>query len=247
MRQDTHISGLALLRNPRWVEASYWRRHDQLKDQEARQALFQQYLPFAKKLAANQYFNRSRDNYELADLEQLALEALLESIDRFNASRGVPFTAFARQRIMGNISDGVAKMSEVGRQSQHSYQKEQDRLRSLKTEVFETEKRPIDKLRDLTVGLALGLMLEGTRLYVDDHTYSDNPDGYDGLVWKNMTKKVDTEVARLPDPQPFIIRQHYQNDVSFVQIAQILNLTKGRISQLHKKALTLLRKRIGKL
>ena len=42
-----------------------------------------------------------------------------------------------------------------------------------------------------------------------------------------------------------MIRQHYDNGLSFARIAEMLELSRGRVSQLHRSALTRLRKRIG--
>lgn len=247
MSQGARPSGLSLVLDPRWVEASCWLQMGAKNDQRARRVLFETYLPFARKLAASQYFSRRRDNYQLADLEQLAVEALLTSIERFDPTRQVPFPSFARPRILGNIADGIASMSEVGRQSSHHRQQEKERLRSLKHSSHEATERPLDTLRELTVGLALGMMLEGTGQYVEDDEVSKDPSSYDSMVWKAMKVKLADEVERLPDPHGFIVREHYQNDISFSQIAKVLGLTRGRISQLHRKALELLRKRVGKL
>ncbi len=247
MKHTPATKGLELVRNPLWEEAAWWRHCAARKDDRARQALFEKYLPLAKNIAASQFYRRRSDNYEMADLEQLAIEALLSSIDRFDPMRRVPFSAFARPRILGNISDGVASMSELGRQVRFHQNHTADRMKSLKADLVDDSKKSIDKLRELTVGLALGMMLEGTGLYVDEAQCASGPDGYESLVWKNMTKKLDFEIDNLPDPHSFIVRQHYQNEISFTQIARILDLTKGRVSQLHRKAIELLRKRIGRI
>ncbi len=240
-------SGLAIVRNPRWVEAACWRRHQYGGDADAREALFETYLPFAKKLAADQYYRRRRNNYELGDLEQWAVEALLDAIDRYDPYRRIPFTAFARRRIIGNIADGIAGMSEVGRQSRHLTRLEKERLEALTNSgADKASDDPFAQLRELTIGLALGMMLEGTGLYLDADRPSPAPSAYDSLVWKNMVRRLNEEVENLSPPQPFLLRQHYREGVSFAQLAQLLRLSRGRISQLHRKALETLRRRLGK-
>jgi RNA polymerase sigma factor FliA len=42
-----------------------------------------------------------------------------------------------------------------------------------------------------------------------------------------------------------VLRQHYETGLSFAQIAELLGVTRGRISQLHRSAIERLRKRIG--
>jgi len=240
-------SGLDLVKSPSWVEASLWRRWTKENDMPARQALFDQYLPFAKKVAADQYYKRKPSNFELADLEQWTVEALLESIDRFNPALKTNFTGFARKRLIGRVADGIASMSEIGRQSRHIYQTEKERLNSLKGKNVGSNDSSLDALRKLTIGLALGMMLEASDLAMGDDKRDTAPNGYDSLEWKSMQKKLNAEIEQLPPPQPFLIRQHYHNEISFSEIATLLKLSKGRVSQLHSQALALLQKRVGKI
>ena len=245
MNAQIRPRGIELVQNPRWVEAANWRRLEKEKDGRARQRLFEKYLPFAKKMAFNQFRQRRPDNFELADVEQWAIEALLICIDRYDPYRCVPFPAFARRRIVGNIADGIASMSEIGRQVSYVYQNNKDRLTSLKQETGH-EQDPLAQLKELAVGLAVGLMLEGTGMYENDEQPATDPSAYEGMIWKSTIQKLAMEYERLPDPQSFIIKQHYQNGISFSQIATLLGLSKGRISQLHRSALQLLKKRLGK-
>ncbi len=53
-------------------------------------------------------------------------------------------------------------------------------------------------------------------------------------------------VEKLPEREASIIINHYEHGLSFTQIAELLGLSRGRISQLHHAALTKLRKKIGK-
>jgi len=65
------------------------------------------------------------------------------------------------------------------------------------------------------------------------------------VAWKQLVERAATEVARLPERDRRIIELHYLEDVNFDQIADLYGLTKGRISQLHKAAMLLLRKRLS--
>lgn len=233
------------MRNPDWVEARHWRNRDSANGPRSREALLAIYLPFARKLAADQFYKRSRSNYELCDVEQWAIEATLTSIDRFDPLRGIPFTAYARPRINGNIADGIASMSEFGRQSHFYYQSEKDRLRSLLEDQDAENLSPIDTLRKLTTGLALGMMLEGTGAYGSE-SQVEVGGGYDTMVWNETLSQLAGAIDRLPDQQQIIIRQHYQNGLRFAELAALLGVSRGRVSQLHKAALASLQKHIGK-
>jgi RNA polymerase sigma factor for flagellar operon FliA len=228
-------------------EDSLWRAVRDDRSAAAREKLFTAYLPFARALAGRQFRIRGGGDVEFEDLLQLACAGLLEAIDRFNPERGVPFKGFAVRRITGSMSDGIAKMNEVREQIRFRSRVHRDRLRSLAPDdrVPVPAGRAMEVLVDMAVGLALGFMLEGTTLYHQEGDAGMAPTAYDGLAWKELVERAASEVARLPDRDRRIIELHYVEDVNFDQIAALLGLSKGRISQLHKAAMLLLRKRLS--
>ena len=58
-----------------------------------------------------------RSRIELEDLVAYGTEGLLDAASRFDATRGVPFAAFARLRIQGAIVDGIRKEGWFGRRA----------------------------------------------------------------------------------------------------------------------------------
>jgi RNA polymerase sigma factor for flagellar operon FliA len=237
--------GLTILVDAEWVDAALWFNVGK-GDQEARCKAFDQYIDFAHKLAGQYFYTRKSANCDRKDYEQWAAEALLECIDRFDPYRNIPFTAYARIRIRGRMADGVAAMSEVSRQKQQYRLLEKERLASFKHDE-QQEMSALDQLREVAVGLALGLVIESDKFNNMASDKSQASNGYDSLEWKMLCLDIDAAIDTLPPPEPFIINQHYRNDVSFSQIAKLLKLSNGRISQLHRKALGRLKKRVNKL
>lgn len=213
----------------------------------AREQLFALYLPFARGLAGRQFRGRRGADLEFEDFLQLACAGLLEAMDRFDPALGVPFRGFATRRINGSMIDGLAKLSEVREQIGFRQRVRRERARGLAPEdaasLSDTE--AMEALAEMAVGLALGFMLEGTGLYQDGENAVVQPTAYDSLAWKDLVERLTGELARLPERERTILRLHYLDDVSFDQIAGLLRLSKGRISQVHKAALALLRKRIS--
>jgi RNA polymerase sigma factor for flagellar operon FliA len=213
----------------------------------AREQLFERNLPYARALARREYRSRRGADLDPDDLFQLACTGLLEAMDRFDPALGVPFKGFANRRIRGAMIDGIAKTNEVREQLSHRGRVKRERLRSLSRERSATmpSGEAMEALVDMAVGLAIGFMLEGTGLYHDEDEPSTQATAYDSLAWKEMVDRLVAELVRLPDRDRTIIRLHYMEDVNFDQIAVLLDLSKGRISQLHKAALMLLRKRVS--
>jgi RNA polymerase sigma factor for flagellar operon FliA len=240
-------SGIDMVVRPARVEASLWRRLRFEAEGECRETLFNRYVALARLLARRQGRRHATLRADRGELEQFAFEALLQAIDRYDPLRGIPFIAFARRRILGAIADGIARLSEVGAQLRVRRRLEQERLRSLV--AAESEPAPSDdalaRLSELTMGLALGLMLEGTGLFAGEDEADPGPSPYETLEWRQVQTRLAREVNRLPAKEAAVIRQHYNHGLSFAQIAQLLQLSRGRVSQLHGAGLGRLRKRIG--
>jgi len=234
-------SGLDILLVPPRVEAALWRRLRFERETRCREQIFSRYRSLARTLAARQLRTRPRNGVELGDMEHFAYEGLLQAIDRYDPLRGIPFGAFARRRIVGSIADGTSRMNEVDAQYSHRRKVETERARSLVDPTAD----PLRALSDLVSGLALGLILEGTSLIEAPDGADHRPSAYETLAWRELQVLLVREIGRLPERERMVIRQHYENGISFTQIAQLLALSKGRISQLHASALGRLRTRLG--
>lgn len=240
--------GLQLVVDPGREEAAAWRRHIERPDEFTRIALFDRYRPFALKTAKNEWM-RCRDlGLDRGDADQLAYEALLQSIDRFDPRRGAPFTAYARLRIRGAIRNALPKAREVNAIYGAQKRMERDRLKSLKAAAAAAPEPldPIEALRELVVGVAIGFMLEETAEDALDDVESGDPSAYDSAVWNELLAELGERLEDLPAREKFILQYHYQQDVPFTEIAKLLGLSKGRISQLHAQAVQRLRKQLSK-
>lgn len=247
MKRDQTASGMDLLVRPARAEASLWRRLRFDDEISCRRDLFDRYAELARSIAARHFHRRAWVGIDRNDFDQFAYEGLLESIDRFDPLNGTPFGAYASRRIAGSISDGIAKMSEIGTQLRHRHRLEQERLRSLTSaSQLDGTTDAVSVLSELAVGLALGMMLEGALIKHPDAA-DLAPNAYESLEWREMQARLKHEVAELPEREAAIVRQHYDMGLSFVQIAELMGVSQGRISQLHRSALVRLRKRIGSL
>jgi len=228
-------------------EVALWRAFAQDRSLRAREKLFSLYFPFARRIAHRHFLDRRTGDIELADLCQLASAGLLEALDRFDPDLGVPFRGYAKRRITGSILDGVAKMSEVREQVAFRNRARAERIRSLSAEETETLAAPdaLQALIELASGLAIGFMLEGTGLYATPENQTTTTTAYDSLAWKETIRRMLKEIEHLPERERTIIRHHYVSGLTFEHIGDLLGLTKGRISQIHRAAIDLLRKRLG--
>lgn len=234
-------AGLKLLVDERRVEAAIWRAHLDDPSVKTRSTLFMRYMDFARRAAHDEWRRTGGHGFEREDFEQLANEGLLQAIDRFDATRDARFESYARHRIRGCILNGLTKASEAS--SQFSYRKrvERERLRSLRTKV-DSSVPALERLADLAVMVALGTLLETRLEFEPDLIASDAPTAFETLAWNQLCGEVDKRIAQLPHDEGFVLDQHYRHGQLFQQIAALLGVSKGRVSQLHAQGLAKLRR-----
>jgi RNA polymerase sigma factor for flagellar operon FliA len=227
-------------------ESELWLAFKSEGSLEARERLFQLHAPFAKRIAARRRQRLAGADVDYRELCQLAFTGLLEALDRFNPALGIPFRGYAARRILGSVLDGIAKMSELRQQISLRHRMRAERLRSLVAEDTDrlSATEAMDALADLAIGLAVGFMLEGTGLYVHEGQPDPRPLAYESAAWNETVAHVVGEVSRLPEREQAVVRYHYLEGLSFDQIAALLRVSKGRISQIHKTAMERLRSRL---
>ncbi|MFK3647523.1 sigma-70 family RNA polymerase sigma factor [Lysobacter enzymogenes] len=228
------------------AEAALWAALRRDGSTAAREALFLRYLPYAQALAARIYGGSHSREVELRDYQQLACIGLLDALDRYDPQFGASFKTFCTPRITGSVLDGLRALSEAQEQITLKRRLQRDRLSSLKDGGARDGKpaaRKLEALSELAVGLAIGHMLEGTGMYVDELS-ANHHDGYAAVAWQQTCRSLRQAVDRLPTDMAKVIGYHYFHSLPFEQIAGILGLSKGRISQIHRAGLRLLREKI---
>ena len=232
---------IAFLFDRQRVDAARWREHLDAPSIETRNALFTHYRPFARRVAHDEWHRIGGHGCEREDFEQLATEALLQALDRFDPLEGARFESYARLRIRGCILNGIARASEASSQFSYRKRRERDRLRSLRA-ASDLAAPTLEELADLTVKIALGVLLElGSDVDPDDLA-SEAPTAFETIAWSQLCAEVDTRIAQLPENEALVLVQHYRHGLQFQQIAALLGVSKGRVSQLHAQALATLRR-----
>ena len=222
-------------------EATLWRRFIEEQDKTARLALIEHYLDTARIIAAKLYAHRPGSELEFSDYMQYATVGLLEAIDKYDPSRTASFRTFAGYRIHGAVLNGIGKISEKLQQGAFVRRLRQERAASLKKEVKGDAKGDLFyEMVDVAIGLALGYMLEDSGMFLDE-TKKIAGDPYHCYELKLLQERILPIVDALPDRERLVIRYHYYQYVDFKDIGQVLGISTGRVSQIHARALTLIR------
>jgi RNA polymerase sigma factor for flagellar operon FliA len=217
-----------------WSAFVAQRRHDQ------REALARFYLPFAKQLAAKLYAGRTVAEVEFADYYQHAVIGLLEAIDRYDSTIGCGFKSYAQHRIRGAVLTAAEKLTERSEQIAFKREVARERAYSLKTIIADADRRDaFEEMVDVAIGLAIGFLLQDSGMYRREEGAALDYYGSDELV--AAAERMQEMLAVLTPGERAVVEYHYIEEMRFTVIADILKVTRGRISQLHASAIQKLR------
>ncbi|MDQ1120657.1 MULTISPECIES: sigma-70 family RNA polymerase sigma factor [Pseudoxanthomonas] len=207
-------------------ERELWLRYRASPSGDLRDALFLRHMGWARSLASSVFARLRYVDVDWQDYVQNANLGLLESIGKYEPTRGVPFQAFALRRVRGAVFNGlraslrapVAPSREVPQASAPE---------GLVT-GFEPGDDDLSVLERQIAYLAIGYILE------HDIALRDAERSQVGDVLREV-------LTGIPERQREIVVKHYFLGIKFHVIADELGLTKGRVSQLHKSAMENLR------
>jgi RNA polymerase sigma factor FliA len=227
-------------------EGALWERFA-AGDAEARSQLIERYLPLCRMIAASLYARRVADDAEFADYMQYATLGLIEAVEGFDRTRGVQFNTFATYRIQGSIRNSIANFSERREQVGLIVRLKKERLESIKLGAQAPRARRgkegelVRAMAEVAVISALSYLLEGSGMLAPRTEPHYVEQFYDSLELKQLRERMVGLVDALPDQERRVVKYHYFQNLEFTEVARILGVTKGRVSQIHKRALVLLR------
>jgi RNA polymerase primary sigma factor len=184
------------------------------------------------------------------DLVQEGCVGLLDAVDRWDRTRGVPFEAFARFRVRVAIRDALTARARLIRVPKHLSERRRA-LRRLE-ETLTSERRRAVSLRE--VAAATGLSLDRVeRAWVVPTATADALERADGaprdpaeeLVALEEARAVDEAVRRLPPRQQLLIAHRYGlggREESIGEIAEELHVSRRRALSIERQALATLRR-----
>jgi RNA polymerase sigma factor FliA len=222
-----------------------WRNE---QDEEARQRLLELHLPYARVVAASFYAKRLNDEIEFADYLQLASLGLIEALGRFDPAFGVQFRTFAARRMHGAILDGIEQLTEKQQQIAARQRLEAQRRKAIKEAVAGSDSdaspgqasrsgdQVLRYVAEAGLAFALAWILDGTGMLNAGEKTEALP-FYRSVELDQLRRRVIELVKALPPQERTVIQSHYFQEIPFEQIADELHLTRGRISQVHRKAL----------
>ncbi len=222
-----------------------------------RNALVRLYSPLVRRLA-HRMVMRLPPSVDVDDLIQVGLIGLTEALDRFEASHGVAFEAFASQRIRGAMIDelrGVDWISRNSRRGQKDLERTTHRLEQklgrppVASEIAEGMKMSMSEYQELVTKVRgvqlmyledLGATSEGDD-FLDRNLGDAEADPMKQLSRDRRHRALAKAIEVLPEREQYVMTMYYEHDMKLKEIAALLGVTESRVCQLHGQSIARLR------
>jgi RNA polymerase sigma factor for flagellar operon FliA len=218
------------------------------------QALVLEHLPLVNRVV-DRSFAGLQGLVPRDDMISAGMLGLVEAAHRYDESRGVKFSTFAYHRVRGAVGDLLRQADWLSKTAREQL----TALRGLMREFQAANgRRPaIEELSELS-GMSEEDVLQCLSYEKWDHVasmdgYVEDPDGEpnvlssliaadvetpeESLEWKEKVARLSAAIQSLPERQQQIIVMYYYEELYVSEIAEVLGVSQGRVSQLHTKAL----------
>lgn len=219
------------------AEENLWELYALNNDNSLRDKLITKNMPLAKYLASMIYKRRFDDDVNFEDYLQYANVGLIEAVDSFDYTRNVTFSSYATYRIKGAILNGITTFTEKREQLALQKRLNKERIDSLASD----EDTTFSDMVEVTLGLAISFILSDTNMIQKEDDACSKAEPYQQENISQLHKELRRLMDLLSPTEKSVISEHYFEHKKFIEIAYSLNVTKGRVSQLHKNAIKKLR------
>ena len=222
-----------------------------------RDQLVMQHVPLVKTLA-QRLAQRLPSQVEVNDLISVGVIGLIDAAGRYKPTLGVPFDAFARRRVQGAMLDSLRDLDWAPRSLRRLRRDVDSAIGSLRRKLGrEPEEKEVademslsmadyeksmEQLRTLDVGTVRSLDAPtedgSTRLEM-----LVDPD--EGVVRhlerQELRAHLKTAIEGLPERERQILALYYEEELTLVEIGEVIGVCESRVSQLRSLALSRLR------
>ena len=250
------------------TEEELWDEYVKNHDQKLRNYFIEKYAPLVKYVAGRVAMNVP-SSVEFFDLVSYGILGLIDAIDKFDPKREIKFKTYAVTRIRGSIFDQLRAIDWLPRSVRQ-------KAKEIERTIADLEAKLGRSANDEEISEALGvsvpefhnllLRVSGNSLVsMDENWYmndgSDNApmsiedtlessDTYNPDVAaekEEIKKMIARTLMDLPEREKQVLILYYYEGLTLKEIGSILNVTESRVSQLHTKAIMILRGKLAKI
>ena len=237
-----------------------WSDYARTKSADIREKLILEYAPLVK-LVAGRLSMYLGYNVEYEDLCSYGIFGLIDAIDKFDAFKDVKFETYASLRIRGSILDQIRKMDWIPRTIRQK-QKKIDQV------IHDIESTTGRQATDEEIARGLGItdedyaewqsqmkitgivslnefMETGAEVPSEQTTQYKFDAPEEALEKEELKEKLAEALALLTEKEQTVISLYYYEELTLKEIANVLEVSESRVSQLHTRALQKMKTKMG--
>ncbi len=227
---------------------------------ELREQIIIEYAPLVK-IVAGRLSMYLGYNVEYDDLVGYGIFGLIDAIDKFDINKEVKFETYASLRIRGSILDQIRKMDWIPRTVRQKQKKIDEVIRKIEIEtgrnaqdeeiarelgVSEEELTNWQSQLKVTNLVSLNEYVDqGLEPVMDARGNSHFAQPEDAIAEEELKKMLAQSLEVLTEKERKVITLYYYENLTLKEISNILEVSESRVSQLHTKALTKMKKIMG--
>ncbi|MGD9141017.1 MAG: FliA/WhiG family RNA polymerase sigma factor [bacterium] len=202
------------------------------------------------------------DSVDVEDLIGAGAVGLIQAVENYDPARGANLETYARYRIRGAILDELRRGDRLPQGTRAKLKKVERAVEALE---LKTGRYPTDDEIALEAGLAaedvpvLFSAAAAADLYSLEEVFEsasgearldlgeinrETPDPLSRLERKELERKLVRAIRDLPRTEKIVLSLYYYEGLRMREIGEVLGISESRISQIHSRAVLLLR---GKL
>jgi RNA polymerase sigma factor for flagellar operon FliA len=234
------------------------------RDEEEREHILLQQMPQVHYIA-RRIRERLPRHIALEDLIHAGVLGLIDALNKYDQSKHVQFSSYAKFRIRGAILDSLREMDWSPRELRRKARKVQDTYNGLSTRLGRSpnESEMADALgvslrefQDLLAeldGLEIGsLHLCSPRDGSDEDLCEFLPSAPEETPFficlrSEMRRLLAQSISELPEKERQVLSLYYFEELTMKEVGELLRIGESRVSQIHSMAVIRLRSRLQKL
>ena len=189
------------------------------------------------------------------DMTSAAMEGLIDAANKYDPGKGAQFKTFAEYRIRGAIFDEMRKLDWFSRSLREKHnQLSQTMLRlerklgrspdeeemaaalDMSLEQYHDTLAQVSHLGCVSLNETLDHSEEG-RSFLDNLVQDGGPTPLELIESQEMTALMADIIDELSKKEKLVIALYYYEELTQKEIAEVIGVTEGRVSQLHSQAL----------
>ena len=201
---------------------------------------------------------RVKSAVEIEDLIQIGMYGLVTAAQNYVVKEGVSFASYAGIRIRGEIVDHLRRNSNLCRttiQMQQKYNSSFEKLSRLlqrepkNSEIAKDMGLEASELDNWEQAFAANTHQSLDSVYDEFSIWfaSNDQSPEDELSDTELRENLVEALKTLPEREAMLVQLYYVEELNVYEIAEVLEITTGRVSQIKKSAISRLREFIQKI